>query len=71
MIYANAYIILDTERSYHDYIPWSACVKYGAYYSFTRDQIDWLIEIVRAVDNSILEERAKRSGNPNRSSTAA
>jgi hypothetical protein len=63
MIYANAYIALDTEREYTAHIPWSACVQYGQYYGFTRDQVDWLIEIVRLVDNVIVPKRAKRSGN--------
>lgn len=69
MIYANAYIILDTERR-DDLvnIPWSAIVQYGNFYGFTRDQIDWLIEICRLVDKDILADRAKRHGNTTRPS---
>lgn len=62
-MYANAYILLDSEREYHSDIPWSAYVRYGEYYEFTRDQTDWLIEIGRRVDKVILADRAKERGN--------
>jgi hypothetical protein len=68
MVYADAYIMLDTERKYTEYVPWSACVAYGQYYGFTRDQTDWLIEIVRLVDKVIVPKRVKQSGNAKGSS---
>lgn len=64
MVYANAYLMLDSERRDDlAYIPWSAYINYGSYYGFSRDQIDWLIEIGMRVDKTLLPERAKQHGN--------
>lgn len=63
MLYATAYIMLDTEREYCSYIPWSAIVAYGQYYDFTKDQIDWLVEVCRLVDKTIVAKRLKQRGN--------
>jgi hypothetical protein len=60
-IYVTAYLVLDREREYHSHIPWSAFVRYGEFYQFTRDQIDMLIEVGYMVDNVILAERAKKA----------
>ena len=62
--------MLDTERSYLENIPWSAYVRYGSFYGFTRDQIDWLIEIGFRVDKAILEERSKEQRNRKNGNTS-
>lgn len=61
-IYATAYIMLDRDRyEYTGHIPWSKFVDYGIFYQFTRDQIDWLVEIGFRVDNVIVAERIRKA----------
>jgi len=64
-LYVQAYLLLDTERSQLEHIPWSAYVAYGKYYGLTRDQVDTLIEIGMSVDNEVLVERQKKANNGN------
>ncbi len=58
-MYVNAYLLLDHEREYTRYIPWSVKCLYCDRYRLTDEQEDWLMEILTIVDHSVIAVRIK------------
>ena len=63
--YLQAFFDLDSERSQGfnvGRIPWTAIVTYGRYHGLYRDEIDILVEHIRALDTANLNWIAEKGG---------
>lgn len=60
-LYVTAYLELDSERDYLSPIPWTAKAKYCEFYGFDSEQAEWLMAIIKRVDNAVLLQRQKEA----------
>lgn len=57
-LYLQAFYELDTERI-HQYIPFSAILRYAKFYDFDREQTENLIYYIRQIEKELESKKSK------------